>query len=314
MKWRKMGRVFCPDGSLGWSVGYAQVPVPVYLEKDGIVRVFFSTRNSVGQSLPGCVDLDANNLFNVLKIYEKPILDLGGAGTFDDCGVMPSWMTVVDGKYYLYYIGWNVRNTIPYHNSVGLAVSDNCIDFEKMYEGPLWDRGLTEKFFSGTSCVLQDGEIYKNWYLSCTEWIPYEGRLEPRYHLKYAESQDGIHWNIDGRVAIDYYDFNEGGIVKASVIKDGVGDYKMWYATRKRIDYRKNKSNSYRIGFAKSSDGVNWTRMDDSVEGLQPSYEGWDSEMMCYPHVIDIKGERYMFYNGNCFGQTGFGLAKLERS
>ena len=45
---------------------------------------------------------------------------------------------------------------------------------------------------------------------------------------------------------------------------------------------------------------------------LDVSPSGWDSEMVCYPHVFDHKGKRYMLYNGNGYGRTGFGLAVLE--
>jgi hypothetical protein len=38
---------------------------------------------------------------------------------------------------------------------------------------------------------------------------------------------------------------------------------------------------------------------------------GGDSEMIEYPHVFDHQGRRYMLYNGNGYGQTGFGLAML---
>jgi uncharacterized protein with PIN domain len=34
--------------------------------------------------------------------------------------------------------------------------------------------------------------------------------------------------------------------------------------------------------------------------------------MICYPFVFDHKGSRYMLYNGNDFGKTGFGIAILE--
>ena len=34
--------------------------------------------------------------------------------------------------------------------------------------------------------------------------------------------------------------------------------------------------------------------------------------MIEYPFVFDHKGQRYMLYNGNGNGQTGFGLAVLE--
>ena len=51
--------------------------------------------------------------------------------------------------------------------------------------------------------------------------------------------------------------------------------------------------------------------MDGSV-GIDLSPDGWDSEMIEYPAVFDHKGSRYMLYNGNDYGRTGFGLAILE--
>jgi hypothetical protein len=35
--------------------------------------------------------------------------------------------------------------------------------------------------------------------------------------------------------------------------------------------------------------------------------------MIEYPFVFDHKGQRYMLYNGNDYGKTGFGLAILEQ-
>jgi hypothetical protein len=136
------------------------------------------------------------------------------------------------------------------------------------------------------------------------------GRMEPRYHLKYAESHDGIHWHREGRVAIDYAGPAEGGIVRASVQKDGAL-YRMWYCYRSQAEYRSVRTDSYRIGYAESGDGLVWTRLDDQA-GISPSAEGWDSFMLAYPEVVDVAGHRYMFYNGNGFGQSGFGYAEMK--
>jgi hypothetical protein len=46
--------------------------------------------------------------------------------------------------------------------------------------------------------------------------------------------------------------------------------------------------------------------------GLDPSENDWDSEMICYPFVFDHAGRRYMLYNGNGYGKTGFGIAVLD--
>ena len=48
----------------------------------------------------------------------------------------------------------------------------------------------------------------------------------------------------------------------------------------------------------------------DDQAGITLSDEGWDSFMLAYPDVVDVGGHRYMFYNGNGFGQTGFGFAE----
>ena len=34
--------------------------------------------------------------------------------------------------------------------------------------------------------------------------------------------------------------------------------------------------------------------------------------MMAYPYVYEHKGRKYMVYNGNGFGEAGFGYAVLE--
>jgi len=31
---------------------------------------------------------------------------------------------------------------------------------------------------------------------------------------------------------------------------------------------------------------------------------------MCYPTVFEVEKQKYMYYNGNNYGETGIGLAK----
>ncbi len=312
MKWIKKGHVYQPSGELEFSQSHAQVPVVDYLEKSDTFKIYFSTRDKTNRSLPGFIEVLAEDPQTIVNISEQPLLELGKLGTFDDCGVMPSWIVNHGDKKYLYYIGWNVRNTIAYHNAVGLAISsDGGKTFEKFSDGPLWDRDYIEPQYSGTSCVIKDNGLWKNWYLSCTEWRIIGGKSEPRYHIKYAESKDGINWVRKGVVAIDYQSDDEAGIVKASVVKDG-DIYRMWYSYRKFNDYRTDTASSYRIGYAESNDGIQWVRMDHKA-GICLSDTGWDSQMIEYPHVVRYKEKLLMFYNGNGFGESGFGYAELEQ-
>jgi hypothetical protein len=240
---------------------------------------------------------------------QGPILALGKPGTFDDCGVMPSCIVNHKNLKYMYYIGWNVRSTIPFHNSVGLAISKDGGDSWNRYsDGPLWDRDTIEPFFSGTSYVLidEDGN-WHNWYLSCTEWRQVRNTMEPRYNIKYATSHNGVNWHRSGQVAIDYKSDDEAGLVSATVIKSS-GKFHMWFAYRNIDGYRTDTAQSYRIGYATSDNGKNWQRKDNS-SGISVSDTGWDSDMVCYPHVVKVGAKFLMLYNGNGFGGSGFGFA-----
>lgn len=310
MEWKKKGPVYTPGGKSDWVKSHAQVPTPLIKDPDTL-RVYYSARDQKNISRISFVDLNAHNPGEVLYVHDTPVLDPGKAGTFDDCGVMPSWIVKNGEKLYLYYIGWNVRNTVPYYNSVGLAISeDNGTTFKKFSEGPLWDRNYREPYFSASTCVLYDKKKWKCWYLSCTEYRLIQGKYEPRYHIKYAESDDGINWVREGKVAIDYASDNEAGIVKASVVVEN-GLYKMWYSHRNFLNYRTDPSQSYKIGYAESVNGIDWKRKDDEI--FAGEQQSWDAEMQCYPHVIDVGTKRYMFYNGNGFGVNGFGYAEKTR-
>lgn len=310
LQWKKRGLIYSVDERLPWARSHAQIPTVDNVTTESL-GVLFSSRDEANRSMIAKIELDPACPSNILRVHPEPILPLGKLGAFDDCGLMPSSVVDWQGHKYLYYIGWNVRNTVPYHNSVGLAVSDDGgRTYRRMFEGPVMDRTAEEPYFCATTCIRIENGIWRNWYLSCTGWKVIGGRAEPSYHLKYAESADGIHWRRDGRVAIDYADSEEGGIVRASVVKDG-GLYRMWYCYRGLADYRSNRATSYRIGYAESADGLAWKRMDD-LAGIEPSEEGWDSFMLAYPEVVDAAGGRYMFYNGNGFGQTGFGYAEVE--
>ncbi|WP_277640148.1 hypothetical protein [Wolinella succinogenes] len=313
MKWNKKGLIYEPNTSFEWnSKGYASVPT-VYKISEDVLRIYFTARDIDNKTNISYIEVEADKPSNILYVHQKSVLSCGKIGMFDDCGAMVSHVINVNDEVWMYYIGWNVRNTIAYHNSIGLAISkDGGVTFEKFSEGPLFDRTYKEPYFNAAPFVLKENGIWKMWYLSNTKWVEYEGRSEPFYHIKYAESDNGIDWKREGRVAIDYKDENECGIVRACVLKDD-DTYKMWYSYRNLQNYRTDKNSSYRIGYAESFNGIDWTRKDEEV-GIDVSESGWDSEMIEYPFVYDHKGQRYMIYNGNTFGKTGFGYAVLEEN
>lgn len=306
--WQKCGLIYTVDERLPWASSHAQIPTVAGV-KDNLLTILFSSRDAKNRSWIARLDVRSDAPAEIVEVHPEPVLELGKTGSFDDCGMMPSCVVDHEGIRYLYYIGWNVRNTVPYHNSVGLAISeDGGGHYRRLFEGPIMDRTAEEPYFCATTCVRVENGIWRNWYLSCTGWDHIDGVAEPRYHLKYAESRDGIHWERHGRVAIGYANEGEGGIVRASVYHDGAR-YRMWYSYRRQQGYRDTGTNSYRIGYAESIDGLIWQRLDDRA-GIDVSATGWDAFMVAYPEVTRIDDRLVLFYNGNGFGATGFGYAE----
>lgn len=305
-RFTKLGQIFTLPASPTRSTTHAQVPT--ILVKDKVVRVYFAARNTDGKSYPIFIDLDRNDLTKVVRVEENPVLAHGKPGTFDDEGIMPAYTLHHDGKVWMYYSGWNQRVSIPYHNSTGLAVSTDGGDhFTRLFEGPVMDRTPIEPYLAVTPSVLKEDGGWKIWYISGLRWEKIGEKYEPVYVIKYATSHDGIHWDRPNHQCIPQRHPLEA-FSHPTVVKHG-GQYHMWYCYRDSEDYR-DGAGSYRIGYGVSTDGMHWQRMDEKA-GLDVSGNGFDSTMQCYPYVVEIDGTYYMFYNGNGFGQSGIGLAKL---
>jgi hypothetical protein len=159
-----------------------------------------------------------------------------------------------------------------------------------------------DPYLTATPWVIVENGTWRMWYVSATEWRMMREGPRHWYHIRYAESADGIHWRREGRVCIDYQSSDEHAITRPCVLRDG-HRYRMWYCAR---------GPRYRLGYAESDDGVVWTRLDASPEAAlppSPSPSEWDSGMIGYPTVVSHGGRLHMFYNGNDYGRTGIGLA-----
>lgn len=310
-QWRKLGCIFTSCGQHPWMISHAQVPVADPISGD-TVRIFFASRDSSNRSVVSFIDTDAEDPACIRRLAEKPALGLGGTGCFDDSGVMPSWLVTHGGRKLLYYTGVNTSTSVPGHSAIGIAEWDQQAErFERLFQGPILDRVPEEPYLSMSPCVLP-GTPWRMWYSTGTEWAIVDGRPEPCYNIRYAESQDGIAWRRPGHVCIDFQNASEGGLGRPSVIA-GADSYKMWFCARERAKYRSDAAASYRIAYAESCDGVHWTRMDERA-GIERDAAGWDSEMQAYPFVYRIRDRWYMLYNGNGFGRSGIGCAVLHET
>ncbi len=307
MRWIKKGLIFRPNGEGGWMNSHAQVPRALVLEDR--IRVFFASRPEMNKSLTGFIDLDIDDPIRILHIHEKPILPLGEEGAFDEHGIMPNHVFCRADKVNLFYVGWSRRQSIPYSNWMGLAVSDDRgTTFKKAYRGPILDRTRDEIFSAtGLICLEHEGR-WHGWYATGTQWLRLGNRFEHLYEIRYCRSDNLVDWIRPNEQLFAPAMPNESNTSPTVLFRDG--RWHMWFCYRGTQDFR-NGRDSYRIGYASSLNLMDWVREDEKA-GIDVSDDGWDSTMIAYPQVVTVKNKTLMFYNGNGFGRTGFGYAILE--
>lgn len=280
---------------------HAAMPTPIHVG-DGRFRIYCSGRDESGRSQVGWFGLTLRPAAVAGDVTLNPVLTFGDLGAFDDRGALNSCFVRVGSSLYMYYVGVSTGRSIPFRSFTGLAIStDGGDSFSRYSRGPILPPDDIDPYLTPLAFVLPEPGGFRMWYTSGVRWTAGPGGPKHFYHIKQAESEDGIRWNKAGRVAIDF-DGDEYAIARPWVIRDAEG-FRMWYCFR---------GDAYRIGYAESPDGTRWTRKDREG-GLGTSAEEWENEMVCYPSVFDHGGERYMLYNGNAYGGGGVGLAVLDR-
>jgi len=300
MQWEKLGLVYSPDGNSDWAKHSALQPTPLVMTDR--IRVYCGMRDCDGASRVGFVDLDSRNPKNVLGISKNPVLDVGAFGTFDQNGVVPCAVLYRENAIYMYYAGYLRGENVRFQVFGGLAISnDQGLTFERYSQAPVLDRTPDETLFRVIHSIFFEDGKWRTWYGGGSKFINGKNKTLPVYNIRYTESEDGIKFPTDGSLAVDNVQ-DEHRVGRPYVIKHGER-YIMFFG-------RGSDEQPYRLTYADSDDGYNWTRHGD-IEGLTLSDDDWDSEMMAYPSVVTTRTGTYMFYNGNNYGHDGFGCAKL---
>jgi hypothetical protein len=288
VKWVKKGLVYGPDGSMPWAKRAALTPTPLLLNEDTI-RIYAGFRDERGVSRIGFVDVASDNPSKVKTVSREPVLDVGLPGTFDDNGVILGDIIEHNDHLLMYYVGFQLVEKVKFLAYSGLAISrDDGNSFVRHSNAPVLDRSNRELYIRAIhSAMFEDGK-WKIWCGVGSEWEYIQSRVFPKYHIRYYESADGIDFPDEGAVCFNF----EGD------------EYRLGRHTIGTLQ------KDYVSGYAESDDGVNWTRKDHEI-GIERSESGWDSEMLCYPSLLTHGEKTYMFYNGNGYGDDGFGYAEL---
>lgn len=301
IEWEKLGRILEPQKAHNWllSSASASFALPSY-ESKNVYRIYVNGRDAQKRSLIGIVKFDLSSL-KILEISKSPVMGLGEKGSFDENGTSYPYVVRVNDRFFMYYVGWVQAVQVPWINGLGLAVSTDGLNFNRYSRAPILHRDNDDFIGIGSCCVLLDQKKFRMWYSRFEKWGQDHYDHRHYYNIKYAESEDGIHWTKNKKKCIDFEDNSEYAIAKPCVLK-WKNKYLMWYSYR---------GHSYRVGFATSENGIDWVRRDEMV-GIDVSEKGWDSEMICYAHVFEHDRYLYMLYNGNGYGASGLGMARLD--
>jgi hypothetical protein len=307
VRWRKLGRVYCADGQHEWARSHGYCPTPFLPLDGGRIRVLcaFLDADRVGRC--GWVDVALDDPTQVIGVSASPVLEVGAPGTFDEHGVTPlSIVRLPDDTLRLYYAGWQRGLGVRYTLFLGAAESDDDgASFRRVSEAPVLDRADGELHTRTGALVSLTAGQWQMWYAGGSEWVGTGTAAKPRYSLRYAASTDGIVWPRSGRVCLEPGPGELG--FGRPCIRRLEGVLEMWYSLR-------TVERGYDLGYATSVDGIGWVRQDHAA-GLQRGVAGsWDADMIGLSCLLELGPETLMFYNGNGYGSTGFGVAVAEEA
>jgi hypothetical protein len=310
-RWRSRGLLAAPDRSLPWQQDFCILPTP-YFTEEGTLRVYFASTDADLVGRIGFIEVQPSESYGILTRARHPVLQAGEPGAFDDCGVNPSCVIHWDGATWMFYVGYQRTEKLPYLLFAGLAVSeDDGLSFRRFSQVPILERIDGERTIRSAPSVLRIGDGLRMWYVSGDSWMPGpKGDPVPTYGIRTLASHNVRTWTGPGDLCLSpRAEVGEVGFGRPWVLFYG-GMFHIWFSVRSIDDEGRLAYRSF--GYAESHDGIVWTRQEQAV-ALTPSGEEWDSEAACYPAVIRHGAQTFLFYNGNRNGRTGFGVAELER-
>jgi len=309
MKVTDLGFIFKPTNDSQWWKSHAMAPAPILLN-DETIRIYMGCWDSDGISRIGYIDVDSKKPQIIKNISEKPVLDIGVDGCFDENGVFPGHaFKLSDDLVYLYYTGFQLGHKIRHYNFGGLAISrDGGETFERYSQAPVMDRADEGLFVrAGQSIEKTSVGDFHMVYSAGSDWWLCKGEYRPVYDVFYQRSKDGIEVAKAGKKIVSCDLDVEHGLGRPQIIQ--LGEYFYVFYTRRIIEDMK-----YFIGASRSKDGENWERCDEIFDGVCYGSEGdFNNEMIYFPSVVKTdENKAVLIYTGNYFGRDGIGAMELE--
>ncbi|MEK7134464.1 MAG: hypothetical protein AAB819_01935 [Patescibacteria group bacterium] len=205
-----------------------------------------------------------------MRDFINPVLNVSG-NEWDSTAVVDSFILFDQGVYKAWYRGSVDYDQAP--SSIGFAVSADGKRWIKYKGNPVIRPGLQGAWddkLVGDQTILKERNEYKMWYAGTSylqeqkedEWwnrLPWPTREGWKKEIGFATSLDGIVWKKYQRNPVVRVGGNgEWDSIKADnpFVMFDEGMYKMWY---------RGQNLSYSaIGYATSSDGIQWTKYSEN--------------------------------------------------
>lgn len=295
--WRRHDWLFEAPGQ-GLAQTHAMLPTPLVLEDR--IRVYYTACDAQLRGRIWRVDLEREAPWRVIERPLDPVMDLGPAGAFDQDGVNPSQVVRHGDGLRLYYIGWRRGSSeTPY--TLFAACSDSAdggLTFPNA-AAPMLAPSAAEPLFRTAPFVFRDGPRWSVLYIGGGAFVSEGDKRLPLYSLRQAFSEDGITWPVEGRELLaPQVETGELGFGRP-VLWEEQGEAALYLSLRTRAGYALVRGRLKDAMAAKR-------RFEPALEFEQPS---WAAAMTCFGAPCRVGGTELLFYNGNQFGRTGFGLA-----
>jgi len=284
---------------LGWDSMWAYHPSVVEFKKK--YYLFYTGRNISSNRLGmGINDNIGLAISKDLKKWNKlkiPILKTGKDGSWDSQFIAHCYVFKDGNKFYMLYDGSRKGNWLE---SIGLAESENLIDWEKYVGNPIFTVGANwwEKRHVSRCCVFKENGVYYLYYAG------HDGERE-RIGMAKGESLFGL-TRCFGQPVLDIGkegEWDEKSISDPRIIKYNK-EYMMFYSG---ID----KRGVERLGLAIGKDLFSWRKYKKNPI-LDVSVQSWDRTSAARADIRIFNNRIYIFYSDKKNFFYNIGVANLQ--
>lgn len=316
-RWQRHdGNPVLPPGGGWYDVGCCMNPFVVV--EDGRYWLFYAGADKNGGRRICLATCPLDDVTSWTR--HGPLFDRGGPGSFDETWCVLPCVHKFGDTWHLYFTGRSADRGVGLQGfrGIGLAVSRDLRTWRRHADEPVllgdgFDEYPANKGIAGGGPIIempgQNGRNRYRMYYTLAIGTPSPNLLVDQAKLAVtAESDDGLTWtnrNIVLRPRPEAA-YENAAVIALNPWWTGTG----WRALYAGIG---TQFGAYSICEAASADGETWQRGRPGENlALAPTGDGWESEMVAYPHVVREKNRLRLFYCGNRYGATGIGTAVAD--